>query len=96
MCGAKAHVRFTPNNDRESGLPQTVVSALPPESGQVQCNEGCPRWANTGHRAYSITSSARARSDGGMARPNTFAVFRLMTNSNFVGCMTGRSAGFVP
>jgi hypothetical protein len=30
MCGAKWHVRFTPNSDRESGLPQTVMSALPP------------------------------------------------------------------
>jgi hypothetical protein len=28
MCGAKAHVRFTPNSDRKSGLPQTVMSAL--------------------------------------------------------------------
>jgi len=29
MCGAKRHVRFTPNNDRESGFPQTIMSALP-------------------------------------------------------------------
>jgi len=26
---ASAHVRFTPNSDRESELPQTVMSALP-------------------------------------------------------------------
>jgi len=32
MCGAKRHVRFTPNSDRESGLPQKVVSALTPEA----------------------------------------------------------------
>jgi hypothetical protein len=25
----KTHVRFTPNSDRESGFPQTVMSALP-------------------------------------------------------------------
>src|SRR5262245_39686209 len=25
------HVRFTPNSDRESGLPQTVMSALRPQ-----------------------------------------------------------------
>ena len=30
MCGAKRHVRFTPNSDREIGFPQTVMSALPP------------------------------------------------------------------
>src|SRR5262245_12482156 len=29
MCGAKGHVRFAPNSDRESGHPQTVMSALP-------------------------------------------------------------------
>src|SRR5215468_432632 len=29
MCSARRHVRFTPNSDRESGLPQTVMSALP-------------------------------------------------------------------
>jgi len=32
MCSAKWHVRFTPNSDRESGLPQTVMSALPPKA----------------------------------------------------------------
>jgi len=31
-----------------------------------------------------------------MVRPSAFAVFRVMTNSNFVGCSIGRSAGFVP
>jgi len=32
MCGAKRHVRFTPNSDRESGFPQQATSALPPEA----------------------------------------------------------------
>ena len=45
---------------------------------------------------YSITSSARDRIDGGMVRPSAFAVLRLMTNSNVVGCTTGRSAGLAP
>ena len=43
-----------------------------------------------------ITSSARARTDGGTASPNVFAVLRLMTGSNFVGCFTGKSAGLAP
>src|SRR5262249_47320955 len=30
--GAKTHVCFTPNSDRESGLPQTVMSALLPKA----------------------------------------------------------------
>jgi len=32
MCAAKRHVRYYPNSDRESGLPQTVMSALPPKA----------------------------------------------------------------
>ena len=28
ICAAKSDVRFTPNCDRESGLPQQVMSAL--------------------------------------------------------------------
>jgi hypothetical protein len=45
---------------------------------------------------HSITSSARTRNDSGIVRPSAFAVLRLITNSNFVGCCTGRSAGFAP
>jgi hypothetical protein len=45
---------------------------------------------------HSITSSARASSVGGISRPSALAVCRLMTNSNFVDCSTGRSAGFSP
>ena len=45
---------------------------------------------------HSITSSARASSDGGTVRPSALAVFRLMTRSNLVGCSTGRLAGFAP
>jgi len=29
-------------------------------------------------------------------RPSSFAVFKLTTNSNVVGCCTGRSAGLAP
>src|SRR4029434_3451998 len=42
-----------------------------------------------------MTLSARASTFGGIVRPICFAAFRLMMNSNFVGCSTGRSAGFV-
>ena len=46
--------------------------------------------------SHSITSSARASSVGGAVTPISFAVFRLMTSSNLVGCSTGNSAGFAP
>ena len=45
---------------------------------------------------HSMTSSARARIDGGTVRPSALAVLRLITSSNFVGCWTGRSAGLAP
>src|SRR5262249_61751707 len=45
---------------------------------------------------YSITSSARASRGGGTSRPRALAVGKLMTSSNLVGCITGRSAGFSP
>src|SRR5262249_11557033 len=32
ICTAPADVRFTPNSDRESGLPAKVMSALPPKA----------------------------------------------------------------
>src|SRR5262249_42251354 len=45
---------------------------------------------------HSITSSAATCSVSGTVRPSALAVFMLITNSNFTGCCTGRSAGFSP
>src|SRR5262245_10357952 len=45
---------------------------------------------------HSITSSAMASTPGGTVRPSLVAVLRLMTNSNLVGCSTGKSAGLAP
>jgi hypothetical protein len=52
-----------------------------------------PRWSST---RYSMTWSARSSNDCGIVSPSALAVFKLMTNSNLVGCSTGRSAGFAP
>src|SRR5262249_10648946 len=45
---------------------------------------------------HSTPSSARASSLSGTCRRSAFAMPRLMTSSNLVGCTTGRSAGFSP
>src|SRR5215207_1403414 len=45
---------------------------------------------------HSITSSARARSVGGIVRFSAFAVVRLTTRSNRIACSIGRSAGLAP
>jgi hypothetical protein len=45
---------------------------------------------------HSITSSASASSRSGTSMPSALAVLRLITNSNFVDCWTGKSAGLSP
>jgi hypothetical protein len=44
----------------------------------------------------SIILSARRWNDCGIVRPNALAVQTLITNSNFAGCVIGRSAGLEP
>src|SRR5262249_42281534 len=67
---------------------------------------GCERAKHKEHSAkrgskgflihHRMTRSALARRLGGIASPICLAAFRLTTNSNFVGCSTGRSAGLAP
>src|SRR5262245_18183453 len=45
---------------------------------------------------HSITSSAVASSVGGTASPSILAVSALITSSNLLACITGKSAGFAP
>ena len=45
---------------------------------------------------HSITSSASDRTLSENLTPSAFAVLRLITNSNLLDCMTGKSAGFAP
>jgi hypothetical protein len=51
---------------------------------------------STGLAHYSTTSSAIASSFGDNSMPKAFAVLRMRTNSNLVGCCTGRSPGCAP
>src|SRR4051812_11883189 len=54
----------------------------------------CSRTTETSNKfppPHSITSSARASSIGGIARPCALAAVRLSTRSNLVGCSTGKS-----
>src|SRR5262249_21705758 len=96
ICAAKNHVRFTPDSDRKSGLPQPAVAALPRKptcaSQKVMSALGQKRTLPP----YSITSSARASKVGGTSIPSVRAACRLRVNSNLVDCNTGRSAGLVP
>ena len=73
-----------------------------PKASQLLRGSEMTRCARTGceqsqqNNPYSITSSAMASSPGGKLRPKALAVLRLITNSNLVDCMTGRSPGFSP
>ena len=58
---------------------------------QAQTRTRRRRWST-----YSISSSARARSEAGTVIPIAFALLRLTTRLNLVGCCTGRSPGFSP
>jgi len=98
-------VKF-PGPTRHS-LPMRLVPRLArcpqyPESRHEAPAQYLTRWANSGlmrrskKERYSITSSARARSVGGIVRSRAFAVVRLRTRSNLVGCSTGMSPGFAP
>ena len=77
-------VRFRPNKQTPAG--------------RVECDGVCHKetYAVQQTASYSITSSALTSSVFGTLKPSAFAVLRLMTNSNLVGCITGRSAGFSP
>ncbi len=47
-------------------------------------------------RHHSITLSASASNFGGISSLSAFAVLRLITSSNFAGCVTGSSVVLVP
>lgn len=95
ICGT-TNVRFTSDSDRESGFPQTVMSALHPKADAcgALAHVGLGPIANIGR--YSITSSARSSSDRGIVSPSAFAVLLFMTNSNRVAWRSGKSLGRVP
>ena len=73
---------------RPEWIPPTAAIGV----GLVPSRDSCP----AAKAIYSITSSARASSIGGISRPIAFAVLRLMSRSNFVGSTTGKSAGLSP
>jgi hypothetical protein len=62
--------------------------------GHCSMPSACLKGARSRH--HSITSSARVRMTAGISSPINFAVFKLITNRNWVGCCIGSSAGFAP
>ena len=83
--GHSTWVRVADVSDARRGLPRRLRPAgeRRGEHAQSASDEGSPVH-------YWITSSARASTAGGIVRPSAFAVLRLITSSNLVGCSTGR------
>ena len=73
------------------------ISALPPRADVGADIVEPPVSARTRHmqrskdRRYSITSAASESKLSEILTPSSFAVLRLITSSNLVGCRTGRS-----
>ena len=65
-----------------------------PSGWSVSCHNRTHAPQQTAH--YSMTSSARARTFGGISSPSIFAVLRLMAKRNLVACWYGISPGLVP
>jgi hypothetical protein len=92
--------------------PLALSLGRPPLSLAPRCPPSPMNRAGKGRKAVQRFSAAglvlprvgrfqrRPRSEAGkhgpMRRPSAFAVLRLITNSNLVGCCTGRSAGWAP
>src|SRR5262249_26102172 len=88
-CAYKIAIKWRPMSalgHKRTFAAQNNMSALPQ-------NQTC---AVQSSAHYSITSSARARTAGGIVRPSALAVLRLITSSYLVGACTGKSAGFSP
>src|SRR5262249_2030923 len=77
-------------------VPLVTVAEVLVEHGSVTTHDDEPARQPCPSAHHSITSSARASTEGWMVRPRALAVLRLMTSSNFVGCSTGRAAGLAP
>jgi hypothetical protein len=60
---------------------------LVPKAAVSRCSE---------EQSYSITSSARASSVGGLSRPSTVVVIRLMTKSNLTDLLNQKVARLRP
>jgi hypothetical protein len=67
-----------------------------PDSRLMSPGQSLPQELAPSRLFHWIISVACCRTDSGIVSPSVWAVFRLTTKSNLVGCSTGKSAGFAP
>src|SRR5262249_34979872 len=75
---------------KERGAKREHKKVLAPKSANRKFKIENPKWC------HLMTLSALASTFGGIVKPICLAVLRLTTNSNFIGCSTGISAGLAP
>src|SRR5262249_856469 len=88
LDGCSPHVATSPRIWAARHLQHAVLTEVTHNPIKIMRIEGFEYgFENLGNglRAHSITSSARARSAGGNARPSSLAVFRLIRSSNLIG-----------
>jgi hypothetical protein len=88
--------RIVRGDCHEDADPTHPISLLRPRRERPRDRRAAEKRDELAAAAHSITSSAATSNLSGTARPSALAVLRLMTNSNLVGCITGKSAGFSP
>ena len=76
--------------------PTLRLSGRRSRSVRIGCWAGVATTIAGAAHDHSKTLSARSSTLDGILRPSAFAVFRLTTSSNLVGCSTGKSPGFAP
>ena len=94
-------VRKAKQNRRRCSRDNTRKIASTDATGKFRRIESLENSVQSWHRSlvfchHLITLFARERNSGESVSPICFAAFKLITNSNFVACCTGKSAGLAP
>ena len=88
------------SEDSRTGFGISIVGKSNPKCSSKDPNHVFlsvnPKSAIENLKCHLMTRSALTSTLGGIVRPICFAALRLMMNSNFVACCTGKSAGLAP
>ena len=101
-CSAWAPDEAFPTESRFVGrLNESFATQSSESDRRMRCHEMTPcATFGLAHRSkqahHSMSWSARRRKGSEIVSPSAFAVLRLITSSNLVGCWTGNSPGFAP
>src|SRR5262245_23701978 len=93
---SKSGSPMSQSGHNRTSLAAGAMSAIPPKPDMDERGRHVGLVPRSDIARYSITSSARSKIDVGSVTPIAFAAFKLTTNSNWLTCSTGKSAGLAP